>query len=96
MWGSPGWEAAGDVPPPSQWVWPDRRSDARTGISEEEGHGAPWNESEQEWAENTMVWYGGKGEMGSNQLLQGTSEKKVRRVTGMKLMPVDHPCLRGM
>lgn len=26
--------------------------------------------------------------MGINQLLQGTSEKEVRRVTGIKLMPV--------
>lgn len=65
---------------------PNRRSDARIGISEEEGHGASWNESE--WAENTEVWYGGKSEMGINQLLQGTSEKEVRRVTGIKLMPV--------
>lgn len=60
---APGGRQVGDLPPGShtqEVCVPNRRSDARTGISEEEGHGAPWNESEQEWAENTEVWYGGK------------------------------------
>lgn len=50
--------------------------------------GASWNKREKEWAENTEVWYGGKQETGSNQFLQGTPGKEVRRVTVINVILV--------
>lgn len=71
---------------------PNRRSDAQTVSVKKRDTEHPGMGVNNNGQKAQCFGMEGSEKWGVISYFQGTSEKEVRRLTGIKLMPMDHPC----